>query len=171
MVETKKQKFDRDANVDPISGEIGSHPVGTGVGTLTGGTAGAMVGAAAGPVGAVAGAIIGGVGGAYAGKDAAEGINPTVINTYWNENYSSRPYVKADADYETYKPAYMYGYNARTKNADRKFDEIESDLSKNWSKERQASTLEWNDAKEAVRDSYDYTDKLYNEKKNNNNKF
>ncbi len=176
MVNTNKQNFDRDANVDPLSGEVGSHPVGTGVGTLAGGiaggaAAGAAIGTAAGPVGtlagAIAGTIVGGVAGAYAGRDIAEAINPTEINLYWMEHYSTRPYVEADADYETYKPAYLYGYEARTKYANKKFEDIESDLSKDWFNAKQTSPLEWNDAKEAVRDSYDHTDRLYRERLNN----
>ncbi len=170
MVETRKEKFDRDANVDPLSGEIGAHPVGTGLGTLTGGAAGAVIGLAAGPVGsaagAVAGTIIGGIVGAYAGKDVAESVNPTEIDLFWSENYSTRPYVGADDDYETYKSAYLYGYDARTKYADKKFEDVESNLSKDWEGRKEASTLSWSKAKDAVRDSYDHTDRLYRERLN-----
>ncbi len=162
-------KLDKDANRDPLSGEVGSHPIGTGLGTLSGAAAGAVIGSAAGPVGtiagAVAGTIIGGVAGAYAGKGIAEFVNPTEVNDYWSKNYASRPYVNSEDDYETYKPAYNYGYDARTKYADKKFDDIESDLSKNWNS--QDSTLEWENAKEAVRDSYDYTDRIYRDRLNN----
>src|SRR4051812_49659317 len=72
-----KQNKSNDENRDPITGEPGAHPVGTGVGAAGAGAAGAAIGAAAGPagsaVGAAAGAIIGGLG----GKAAGEAMNPT----------------------------------------------------------------------------------------------
>ena len=72
-----------DANRDPITGEPGAHPVGTGLGTAAGGAAaGAAAGLAAGPVGAAVGAVVGGVAGGLAGKGIAESINPTVEEAY-----------------------------------------------------------------------------------------
>ena len=41
----------RDMNRDPITGEPGSHPVGTGVGAAGGAAAGAVVGSVFGPIG------------------------------------------------------------------------------------------------------------------------
>ena len=62
-----------DANRDPISGEPGAHPVGTGVGAAAGGAAaGAAGGLVGGPIGAAAGAVVGGVVGGLAGKSIAE---------------------------------------------------------------------------------------------------
>jgi hypothetical protein len=51
-----------DLNADPISGEPGAHPIGTGVGAAGGAAAGAAVGAAGGPVGAAVGGVVGGSG-------------------------------------------------------------------------------------------------------------
>jgi uncharacterized protein (TIGR02271 family) len=76
----------KDANRDPISGEAGSHPVGTGIGAVAGGAGGAAAGAAAGaamgtagagPIGTGIGAAVGAVVGGLAGHGAAEGLNPT----------------------------------------------------------------------------------------------
>ena len=76
----------KDANRDPITGESGSHPVGTGVGAVAGGAAGAAAGAAtgaavgtagAGPIGTGIGAAVGAVVGGLAGHGTAEGLNPT----------------------------------------------------------------------------------------------
>jgi len=169
--EISDTQYNNDANVDPLSGEVGSHPIGTGLGTFGGALAGAAIASTFGPVGTVAGAaagalfgsVAGGIIGAYTGRDIAELVNPTEIDTYWSENYSMRPYVKSDADYQTYEPAYRYGYNARIKNkyARKNFNEVENELSRDWSNEKGNSYLGWNDAKEAVRDSYDYTDKLF----------
>lgn len=75
-----------DPNRDPITGEEGSHPVGTGIGAAAGGAAGAAAGAAtgaaigtagAGPIGTGVGAAVGAIAGGLAGHGAAEGLNPT----------------------------------------------------------------------------------------------
>lgn len=73
-----ERKTQQDANRDPITGEPGSHPVGTGIGAAAGGAAaGAAVGTVAGPVGTGIGAAIGAVAGGLGGKAAAEHFNPT----------------------------------------------------------------------------------------------
>src|SRR6188508_1869721 len=77
----------RDMNRDPITGEPGSHPVGTGVGAAGGGAAGAAIGSVGGPVGTAVGAVIGAVAGGLAGKGVAEAIDPTAENAYWEKNY------------------------------------------------------------------------------------
>ena len=66
------------ANHDPITGEPGAHPVGTGVGAAGGAMAGGAIGALAGPVGAVIGLVAGAVAGGFAGKDIAEWTDPTL---------------------------------------------------------------------------------------------
>ena len=82
----EKRGKNSDSNRDPISGEPGSHPVGTGIGAVAGGAGGAAAGAAAGaamgtagagPVGTAIGAAVGAVAGGLAGHGAAEGLNPT----------------------------------------------------------------------------------------------
>lgn len=61
-----------------LTGQPGSHAVGTGVGAAGGAAAGTAVGAAlGGPVGAVAGAAVGGIAGAAAGHTAGKAINPS----------------------------------------------------------------------------------------------
>lgn len=66
------------ANLDPITGAPGAHPVGTGVGAVAGGVAaGAAAGTVAGPVGTAVGAAVGAVAGGLAGKKVAEKERPT----------------------------------------------------------------------------------------------
>ena len=144
-----------DANRDPISGAPGAHPVGTGVGAAGAGATGAAIGGVVGgPVGAVVGAAIGAVAGGLAGKGVAEAIDPTTEDTYWRDNYSTRPYAQADRGYEYYQPAYRYGWESRTQNASRSFDEAQSDLERGWDKFKGASKLTWNEAKGATRDAW-----------------
>ncbi len=120
------------ANRDPLTGAPGAHPVGTAAGAVAGGMAtGAAVGTVAGPVGTAIGAAVGAVVGGLAGKGIAEQIDPTVEDAYWRDNYSSRPYVSGGS-YDDYGPAYSYGVNSYSKYAGRDFDDVESDLSRDW---------------------------------------
>lgn len=119
--------------------------------TAAGGTLGAM----AGPLGIVAGAAIGGMLGGKAGEAAASLINPTSEEKYWEENYQSRPYYTEGRDFDTYRPAYRYGVDSYNRFEGKSFNEIESELDRDWAKSRGTSSLEWNEAREPTRDAYD----------------
>ena len=148
-------------------------PVGIGIGATGGVAAGAAAGAAIGSavfpgvgtaIGGVIGAIAGGVGGGYAGNEIAHVIDPEAEDSYWKGNYSSRPYVAKDADYNQYRPAYRYGVTAATKTEGKTFEDVESDLRKNWGHSHGKSHLAWEDAKPAVRDAYDRVLTLHEER-------
>ncbi|WP_428940223.1 glycine zipper domain-containing protein [Fontivita pretiosa] len=162
-----KRKRDREAdtnqaaeqaNADPISGAPGSHPVGTAIGAATGGAAGAAIGSAVpGPgtaVGAAVGAVVGAVAGGLAGKGVAEAVNPTEEEAYWREHYRHRPYIQPGADYELYEPAYRYGYSSYAQHPGQQFEDVESDLQRDWEQARGQSKLEWEQARHATRDAW-----------------
>jgi hypothetical protein len=150
----KRVNQTRDRNPDPITGDPGAHPVGTGVGAaVTGAAAGLAGGALGGPVGAVAGAAIGAVAGGLAGKAVEEQFDPTAEDAYWQANYRSRPYVERDAGYETYRSAYQYGWEARNEFRNLEFEEAEPELEKGWPSRH--SKLGWDQAKQAARDAWD----------------
>ena len=151
-----------DANPDPITGEPGSHPVGTGAGALAGGATGVAIGAAIGgpigaPVGAAIGGIIGAVGGGYAGKGIAESVNPTEENAFWESNHRSAPYYEDGYDYNDYSPAYRTGYEGygRYTASGRDYADAEGDLERDYTQNRGSSRLEWDKAKSATRDAWD----------------
>lgn len=145
-----------DANRDPITGEPGAHPVGTGIGAAAGGmAAGAAIGTVAGPVGTAVGAAVGAVVGGLAGKGVAEKIDPTVEDAYWRENYRTRPYVKGTEAYDGYAPAYRTGYEGYSRHAGKSFNEAEPALQTEYSKHCDAVGLEWDKAKHATRDAWD----------------
>jgi hypothetical protein len=145
-----------DSNPDPITGQPGAHPVGTGVGAaVAGAAAGAAGGMVAGPAGAVAGAVIGGVAGGLAGKGVAESIDPTVEDAYWCENYTRRPYYEQNTSYEVYRPAYQYGWESRANYGSRPFDEVEPELRRDWESTKDRSRLAWDKARHATRDAWD----------------
>jgi hypothetical protein len=142
------------ANRDPLTGTPGAHPVGTAAGAVAGGIAtGAAVGTVAGPVGTAIGAAVGAVVGGLAGKGIAEQIDPTREDAYWRENFSSRPYASG-ASYDDYGPAYGYGVNSYSKYAGRKFEDVESDLGRDWNNVKGKSSLTWDRAKLATRDAF-----------------
>lgn len=146
----------KNANRDPITDEPGAHLVGTGVGAALGGAAaGAAVGTVAGPVGTVIGAAAGAIVGGLAGKGVAEAIDPTAEHAYWRDNYVDRPYVESGAKFDDYGPAYGFGVDSSTKYGDRNFDDIESDLGRDWDKSRGTSSLSWEHARNASRDAWD----------------
>ena len=109
----------------------------------------------AGPAGVVAGAVAGGVAGGLFGKAAAESLDPTVEDTYWRREHLSRPYYDKSMTYEDYGPAYRYGWESSRSHANRKFDEVETDLGRGWDKARAKSRLGWEKAKFAARDAWD----------------
>lgn len=141
---------------DLDTNKTGSTGTGAVVGGVTGGVAGgaltgALAGGVTGPVGAAIGAVAGAVVGAVAGRMKAD---PAVEDSYWRDNYRSRPYVDGSSSFDDYGPAYRHGLEAHTRYPDRHFDEVESDLGRDWSTARGKSSLEWDKAKHASRDAW-----------------
>ena len=140
----------KDTNPDPITGEPGSHPVGVAGGGTGGALAGAAIGGAiGGPVGAVVGGAIGAVAGGAAGKGAAEAVNPTMEEAHWRK--------QAGKDFDQYAPAYRYGWESasRTEYQGRRFDDVETDLEKNWTKARGTMKADWREARQRTRDAFE----------------
>jgi hypothetical protein len=144
-----------DANRDPLTGQPGAHPIGVGLGSASGGSIGAVVGAiAGGPVGTAIGATIGGVAGGLTGKGLAEVANPTVEDTYWRENYASRPYVKPGTRYETYQAAYRVGWEGPGRYGELNWEKAEPRLREDWHRAGSESRLDWDKASLAARDAW-----------------
>ena len=150
----KEQKPEaRTHDSDHPAAKAGAGAVAGGVvgGVAGGAAAGAAAGGMTGPVGAAVGAAVGAVVGAIAGRRKAD---PTVEDAFWRDNYSTRPYVNSGATYDDYGPAYRHGVDAYTRYPDRSFDEVESDLGRDWHSARGNSSLEWEHAKHASRDAW-----------------
>lgn len=159
--ELPKEQRD-DLNADPITGEPGAHPVGTGLGAAGGAATGAAVGAIGGPIGALVGGAIGAVVGGLAGKGAAEAINPTEEEAYWRSTANTTPYYTDtlntynDLDYDKdYRSAYHLGYTGRGEYpAGTTFEDVEHDLKFKWEQVKGTSRLTWEQAKHAVKDAW-----------------
>lgn len=153
---------ENDANIDPLSGEPGAHPVGVGAGAAGGAATGALIGTAVGgPIGAGIGAVVGGIAGGYAGKAAAEAVNPTVEHKYWRSEYVNRPYFTPGASYDQYGPAYQYGWEsyAANRTTGKTFEQVEPQLKQDWESRLGKSKLSWDHAKNATRDAWSRVDK------------
>jgi hypothetical protein len=137
---------------DPAHGARHGHPVGTAAGVAAGAATGAAIGSAAGPVGTAVGGVVGAVAGGLAGEGVAAAINPAAEDEYWRRNYAARPYVTPGATYETYRPAYEYGWETYRRYNGRRFDDVEPDLRRGW--ERIDRELSWEKARGATLDAW-----------------
>jgi len=152
-------------NPDPITDQPGSHPIETGIGAaVAGAAAGMAVGTVAGPVGTAVGAAVGAIAGGLAGKGVGEMIDPTTDDNWLSENFESRPCVKKGETFDTYHDAYRYGGEAESRYQGRTFDEVEGDLKHDWGTAKARGGLGWNHAREAVKDAYDRTIQLREER-------
>ena len=110
-------------------------------------------------MGTAVGAAVGAAAGALAGQGIAKAIDPAAEEAYWRQNFSGRTYVDPGTSYNEYAPAYRYGWESYSRYADRKFDEVESDIERGWDKAKSGSSLAWNKAKNAVRDAWHHVER------------
>jgi hypothetical protein len=149
--------IDKDRTV--VEKKSGTHRLGTGFGTAEGAAAGTAVGAAVGasvggPPGAAVGAAVGAVAGGLAGRGIVAAIDPILEDTYWHENFTTRPYVSKDRPYDYYRDAYRYGWESRASRPGSRWEDVESDLERGWDKTTASSRLAWGEAKSATRDAW-----------------
>lgn len=88
-------------------------------------------------------------------SQGSHGGNWDAEDQYWRQNYSSSPSYTSGAPYETYQPAYRYGSDLYGRNAGQSFDQLDqAELERGWNSSRGDSSLQWGQARGAVRDSY-----------------
>lgn len=77
--------------------------------------------------------------------------------SYWRENYRTRPYVGEGRDFEEYRPAYRYGFESANRLQDRSWNDAERELREGWSRYegRGDSQSTWENIKDSVRDAWD----------------
>jgi hypothetical protein len=76
--------------------------------------------------------------------------------SWWRDNWSRRPYARADRGFDYYGPALRYGYESASRHRGRNWNDVESDLRRGWDKFEYRSKSTWEDIKEAVRDAWDH---------------
>ena len=147
-----------DSNPDPITGEPGAHPLGTGIGAVSGAATGAAMGAAGGPVGSLIGGAIGALTGGLIGKGIEEHYDPTVEDAYWKENHASQSYAQTSGQpYENYQSAYTTGHQGASEYATTgsKFEDVEDKLKTKYEQAKDSTAVGWEHAKDATRAAYD----------------
>jgi hypothetical protein len=112
------------------------------------------------------GAGVGTIAGGLAGHAAAESVSPTAApaddavaamvdttreDAYWREQFQAEPYYLAPYTYDDYAPAFLTGYLGYSRLAGSRYDDIESDLERDYSANRAGSALGWLEAKPATR--------------------
>ena len=80
--------------------------------------------------------------------------NWTDEDRYWRTNFSSRPYA-ADRDYNTLSGGYRYGVEAANRYPGRSWNDVESDLRRDWDTYQYRGGSTWEQIKDAVRDAWD----------------
>ena len=142
-------------NPDPITGEPGAHPVGTGIGAVSGAATGAAMGLAGGPIGAVIGGVAGAVTGGLIGKGVEEYFDPTEEAAYWRENYRSSSAYDPSMSYEDMEPAYRTGYTAFGKyyGTGKRFEDVEDNIRADY--QGSGSRLGYDQARNSVKEAYD----------------
>jgi len=151
----RKKELERALNNDKA--QIGSIS-GTGAGIAAGAAIGSIVPGLGTALGAVVGGAIGAVAGALGGAAIGHAVDVSEYDAYWRKHYVTRPYA-ADLDYETFAPAYRFGWEARARfEPTRQWDDVEQDLGREWSKERgdDAARLPWDNARHATRDAWEH---------------
>ena len=74
-------------------------------------------------------------------------------DTWWRDNYSTRPYATG-RNYEEFRPAYQYGFESGRHHMGRTWNDVEPDLEQGWSKFEGRGTSTWDNIKHAVRDAW-----------------
>lgn len=76
-------------------------------------------------------------------------------DAYFANAFPRAGYQEEGARFEDYQPAYRYGAYARSRHADRPWDDaLEAELARDWNSRRGSSPLEWDRAKAAVQHAY-----------------
>ena len=121
---------------------------------LGGAVSAALVGSVAGPVGTVVGAAVGAIAAGIGGNAVAKSVDAEAEAAYWQDNFRDRPYVRPDARFDDYAPAYGHGVAIFIKYPERSFEDVETELSREWTASRGQSRLEWDLAREASLDAW-----------------
>lgn len=81
----------------------------------------------------------------------------TTEDEYWRSNFTNRPYVGTNRDYNYWQPAYRYGYESAQRYQGRNWNDVENDLRAGWDRYEHRGTMRgtWEDIKAAVRDGWD----------------
>ena len=79
----------------------------------------------------------------------------TTEDEYWRSNFSSRPYIGNERNYERWQPGYRYGAESAQRYEGKNWNDVESNLRSDWDRYEHRGTSTWEQMKDAVRDGWD----------------
>lgn len=87
-------------------------------------------------------------------NETTTSVDLNAEETYWREHYSSRPYIIGSTIFNEYRPAYLFGVRSYLRRNGRSFEQAEPELMRGWDRVKGTSSLTWEDARHAARDSW-----------------
>jgi hypothetical protein len=90
----------------------------------------------------------------FKATDQQLGGDWTTEESYWRDNWQSRPYTSADLGFEYYGPAYRYGFESAAMYRGKQWNDIEADLGAGWDRYELRGRNTWENIKEAVKDAW-----------------
>jgi hypothetical protein len=87
---------------------------------------------------------------------ATTGRDWSADERYWQENYSARPYARADRSFDHVRGAYRYGHESANRYQGREWNDVEGDLRRGWDsyEHRGEHRSTWEEIKDAVKDAW-----------------
>ncbi|MCD7097764.1 hypothetical protein [Stenotrophomonas sp. MMGLT7] len=81
----------------------------------------------------------------------------TQASVYWRRHFDGKPYYDEGELFEDYEPAYRAGHNARLREFGRAYEEVESELQREWetAHPQGRSRTTWEKARHAVRSAWE----------------
>ena len=73
---------------------------------------------------------------------------------HWRDSYGTRPYGEG-IDYNILQGGYRYGYESANRHAGKSWNDVETDLERDWDRYEHRGESNWQQVKDAVRDAWD----------------
>lgn len=106
-----------------------------------------------GPLGTLLGTALQSV--CQAERGVAEALDLGRDDSYWRAEFRRRPYASESTDYDRWRPAYLYGWEARRLTWGCSWQDTEAQLEEAWSGIEPNLDMDWQQARPAVRDAWD----------------
>lgn len=74
--------------------------------------------------------------------------------SYWRDNFKTRPYVNTSRGFDYYRPGYRFGTESATRMGGRRWEEAEPVLRRDWDRYEGRGESKWEDIKDSVKDAW-----------------
>ncbi|MEL4893722.1 hypothetical protein PQU63_20280 [Xanthomonas protegens] len=79
----------------------------------------------------------------------------STVSQYWRDRFADEPYYSEGERFEDYEPAYHAGHEARIRDFNRAYEQVEAELHRDWDQNKGSQTLSWSKARHAVRRAWE----------------